>query len=131
MNSSHTGDGKSIVKQSWLYYLIIFLVIEKTIQHVVVTLAFYFNWTGIHTKVVVPPEILMVTGAVVAVLFGLALWAMITKQRWAINLVIALALFDIISEFVAQGRIDIVIVVSFIVAVILLGLALQYRKTTT
>jgi hypothetical protein len=42
--------------------------------------------------------------------------------------VIALALFDIIGEFVAQGKLDIMITVSFIVAIILLILASIYRQ---
>jgi hypothetical protein len=53
---------------------------------------------------------------------------MLTQQNWASNLVIALALFDMIGEFIAQGRIDIVITVSFLVATILLILALLYRR---
>jgi uncharacterized membrane protein len=50
------------------------------------------------------------------------------SSRWATNLVVALALFDIVGEFVAQGRIDIVVTVSFVVATILLIVALIYRR---
>ena len=114
-------------KPTWLKYVLIALLIEKTIQHIVVTIAFYFNWGDIGSTVVVDPNILMVLGALVAVLFAFSLWGMITQQKWAINLVIALALFDIIGEFVAQGTIAITITVSFLVAVILLVLALIYR----
>lgn len=115
-------------KLDWIYSLMILLIIEKIIQHIVVTLAFYFNWADIASTVVVSPTTLMILGALVAVLFALGLWGMIKKQMWAINLVIVLALFDIIGEFVAQGRIGILITVSFIVAVILLTLALIYRR---
>jgi hypothetical protein len=43
-------------------------------------------------------------------------------------LLIGLALFDIIGEFVAQGVISIVITVSFLVATLLLILTLVYRR---
>jgi hypothetical protein len=107
---------------------LIALILEKIVQHIVVTLAFYFNWADITSTVVVNPSLLMILGAVVAVLFILSLWGMITRQTWAINLVIALALFDIVGEFVAQGTIIIAITVSFVVATILLVLALLYRR---
>lgn len=115
-------------KTSWVKYILIALIIEKIIQHIAVTIAFYFNWRDIGSTVAVNPSILMILGAIVAVLFILSLWGMITQQKWVINLVIALALFDIIGEFVAQGKISIVITVSFLVATILLILALLYRR---
>jgi hypothetical protein len=65
---------------------------------------------------------------VVAVFFILGLWGMLTQKQWALNLVIGLAWFDIIGEFVAQGRIDIMINVSFLVALIILILSMIYRR---
>jgi hypothetical protein len=53
---------------------------------------------------------------------------MIKRKRWAIDLVIGLAFFDIIGEFVAQGTIVILITVSFLVATLLLILAFLYRR---
>ncbi|HEX6384509.1 MAG TPA: hypothetical protein VF177_07555 [Anaerolineae bacterium] len=111
-----------------VYVLLILLLVEKTIQHIVVTLAFSFNWKYIAATVAISPTVLMVLGAFVAILFGLSLWGMITKQKWAIKLIIALALFDMVGEFVAQGRLDIVITISFIVATLLLILAVIYRR---
>jgi hypothetical protein len=113
---------------NWVFYLLILLVIEKIIQHIFVTLAFYFNWANIVSTVVVSPTILIILGALVAVLFVLSLWGMIRKKTWAVNLVIALALFDILGEFVAQGQVCILINVSFVVATLLLILALSYRR---
>jgi hypothetical protein len=104
------------------------LVFEKIIQHIFVTLAFYFNWGQIGSTVAVNPSILMILGAVVAVFFVISLWGLITQRKWAINLVIALALFDIFGEFVAQGTIMITINVSFLVATSLLILALVYHR---
>jgi hypothetical protein len=63
------------------------------------------------------------------VLFSLSLWGIVTHRRWALNLVIVLAIFDIIGEFVAQGTLSIVVTVSFLVAILLLMLALLHRCT--
>ena len=116
------------MKPTWVYYVLILLVIEKIIQHIVVTLAFYFNWSDIASTVVVSPAILMVLGAIISALFVVSLWGMIAKRLWTVNLLIFLALFDMIGEFVAQGRIAIVLNVSFLVATLLLILSLAYRR---
>jgi hypothetical protein len=112
------------------YTLLILLIVEKIIQHIFVTLAFYFNWNEIASTVVVSPVTLMILGAWVDALFIVGLWGMLRKRSWAIKLVLALALFDILGEFVAQGRLDIVITVSFVVAVMLLILAVRYQRQT-
>jgi hypothetical protein len=115
-------------KIDWAGIILIVLICEKIIQHIAVTLAFYFNWKSIISTVKVDPAILMILGAIIAVLFMLSLWGMITQKKWALNLVLGLAVFDMVGEFVAQGRIDIVINVSFLVATLLLLLALQIRQ---
>lgn len=119
-----TGHGTT----AWLKYILIALVFEKSIQHSIVTLALFFNWAAIRSTVAVAPSVLIVLGTIVAGLFGVSLWGIVTQQRWAINLVIALAIFDMIGEFVAQGTLSIAVTVSFLVATLLLGLALLYRR---
>ena len=94
-----------------------------------VTAALAVNWQDIRSTVAVPPDALLVLGAIVAVLFGLALWGLIQRRRWAVNLVMALALFDMIGEFVAQGTIGIQLNVSFLVATVLLVLCLLDRRS--
>jgi hypothetical protein len=126
--SAGTSRTFETAKPSWLYFVLVLLMLEKIIQHIFVTLAFLFNWGDIASTVVVSPTVLMVLGGIVAVLFALALWGMLRKQAWALNLAIGLALFDIVGEFVAQGKIDISITVSFLVATILLILSLVYRR---
>ena len=116
------------MKSPWLSYLLIALVIEKIIQHLLVTLALYFDWATIDATVVIHPRILMVLGAMVTILFALALWGLFQERGWAVDLVTGLAIFDILGEFAAQGRLDIVINVSFLVAVALLILAILYRR---
>lgn len=116
------------MKTSRIYYALVVLLLEKCIQHIVVTLALYFNWSGIRSTVAVNPDVLMVTGAVLALFFVLSLWGLLTRKEWTLNLIIALALIDIIGEFVAQGTIFIVITVSFIVAWMILILVMVYRR---
>ncbi len=112
----------------WPRYLLLALLAEKVTQHIFVTLAFYFDWGGIRSTVAVSPAFLMYAGAVLAILFALALWAAAASRAWAANLVIALALCDIIGEFVAQGTVFITVTVSFIVATALLLLVLLARR---
>jgi hypothetical protein len=114
--------------RNWVWYALVILNIEKIIQHVFVTYAFWQDIGGIRSQVVVPPDALMIAGAGVAILFTLSLWGLLKNKLWSINLLIGLALFDIAGEFIAQGRIDIVIPVSFVVAVGILILALFYRR---
>ena len=127
-NIHHTAK---IGKPVWVKYLLIALIFEKIIQHIFVTVAFYLNWGNIGSTVAVSPRILMILGVPVAVLFMLSLWGIITQKKWATTLIIALALFDMIGEFVAQGKIGIMMNVSFLVATILLILSLFYRRQET
>ena len=115
-------------KTTWIMYGLIALILEKIVQHVVVTIALYRNIKDIRSTVAVSPDILMIAGGVVAILFALSFWGMIARKKWAINLVLGLALFDMVGEFVAQGKIMIVMTVSFLVATILLVLSLLYRR---
>lgn len=115
-------------KAARLRAVLILIVLEKIVQHFFVSVAFYFDVQGLQSTVVVDPQVLMITGLMVAVLFGLALWGLILNHPRAIDLIIALALFDIFGEFVAQGRVDVAITVSFIVAIALLAVALMFRR---
>ena len=100
------------------------LVLEKIVQHLVVTLAFYFNWAAIRSTVAINPSILLVLGAIVAVLFAVSFWGVRQQAKWGLPLVLALALFDIVGEFIAQETIMITFTASFFVATSLLILAL-------
>ncbi len=110
----------------WLKWIIVLLVIEKIIQHTAVTLAFYFDWSHIRNTVAVPADILMVLGGIVAILFAIALWGALTSRVWVRGLTMGLAIFDMVGEFVAQGKLDITINVSFLVAAALFVLSLRY-----
>jgi hypothetical protein len=114
-------------QKPWIRTVIIILICEKIIQHTIVTLAFYSNWNDIRLGVAVNPDVLMVLGGIEAVLFILSLWGMLSKRNWVTNLLITLALVDLVGECVAQGLFTFVITVSFLVATLLLILTLVYR----
>ena len=116
------------MKANWVYYGLVLLSVEKVIQHISVTLAFYFNWNDIASAVFVHPGLLMVLGGIVAILFAISLWGLVRKQASAVNLLLALAVFDLVGEFAAQGRIAIDMTVSFLAAMLLLILCLVYRR---
>lgn len=113
--------------RGWVWYIMLVLLAEKVIQHVFVTTAFFFNWGNIGSTVAVSPTALMIAGAGLAVLFALALWAVARGGAWATKLVVALALCDMVGEFIAPGTLAIDMNVSFIVATALLVLALLGR----
>ncbi|MDH5733583.1 MAG: hypothetical protein OEY88_07360 [Candidatus Bathyarchaeota archaeon] len=92
------------------------------IQHVVVSVSFFYNNSDIRSTVAVQYEVLMISGAIVAVLFAAALWGVIERRNWGLLLVAVLAAFDIVGEFIAQGTIFITITVSILVAIVLLVL---------
>lgn len=113
----------------WLRCAMILLLAEKIVQHVFVTLAFWFNWYNIAATVVVSPTVLMVLGALAALLYALALWGALRDKKWANLLAGGLALFDIMGEFAAQGTLAIQLNISFLVAALLLVLAfLNWRR---
>ena len=99
------------------------MLFEKVVQHAFVTWAFAADQFGIRESVAVDYRWLTVLGAIAGVLFGIALAGHLTGRRWAAWLALALAAFDIVGEFVAQGTITIQVNVSFIVAIIVLLIA--------
>ena len=111
---------ESSQKRSSVGYLLIILSLEKIIQHVFVSLSLLYDVGGVRSTVAVDYRALLVSGAVVAVLFVVAFLALVQKKRWGLYLVAFLAAFDIIGEFVAQGTAFVAINVSIIVAIILL-----------
>ena len=113
----------------WFGCLLIILLIEKVIQHLVVTVSFFYNTGDIRSTVAVDYNFLMISGAIVAILFAIAFYGVIKNKNWGIILAATLAMFDIIGEFIAQGTIMITITVSIVVATILLILCqLEYQN---
>lgn len=93
---------------------------EKFIQHMAVTVAFALNLRGIISTVAVNYQILMYSGLIIGVLY-LASFILIKNNSVKGRVLLAsMAVADVLGEFYAQGRLDIVITVSFIVAVTIL-----------
>ena len=113
-------------------WVLVVIAVEKAVQHVFITWAFAADRFELREQVVPPWEVLLVAGGVVAVLFVVAVVGLLRWQPWAPQLLVGLAVFDIVGEFVGQGTIMIEIVVSFLVAVALLILAVRalprYRR---
>lgn len=106
-------------------WVLIGIVVEKAVQHAFITWAFAADRFELREQVAPPWEVLMVSGGIVGVLFVVALVALIRWEPWAPSLLIGLALFDIVGEFVGQGTVIIDLVLSFLVAVALLILAVR------
>ena len=117
-------DGK---KPIFLYVLII-LSIEKVIQHLVVTYAFFIDLGGIRDTVVVDDRILMISGFIIGILFLINIPILYQRRRFSFILLFTLALFDFIGEFIAQGTLFIDVTVSFIIASTILLILLINRK---
>jgi hypothetical protein len=122
-------------KRMLISYLLIILVVEKIVQHTFVSLAFLYDIGGVRSTVAVDYRALMISGAVLAILFAIAIPALIQKKRWSLFLVVLLAVSDVIGEFIAQGTVFVAINISLIVAIILLflcifGLRIKLYPTT-
>ena len=111
-------------KRILINYLLIVLVLEKIVQHTFVSLAFLYDIGGVRSTVAVDYRALMISGAVIAILFVVALPALIQKKRWSSYLIALLAASDIIGEFIAQGTVFVTINISIVVATILLFLCI-------
>jgi hypothetical protein len=111
-----------VQKRSLFNYLLIVLSAEKAVQHAIVTLSFLYNLGNIRSTVAVDYRALTISGAVIAVLFAVSLWALFRGKRWSLFLVAFLAASDVIGEFVAQGTFLIEVTVSIVVAAALLSL---------
>jgi hypothetical protein len=96
------------------------LSVEKVIQHTFVTWAFVADRFEIRESVELDYRVLAAAGLGVGALFGVALYALIGALAWRYRLLIALALVDIVGEFLAQGTLAITLMVSFIVALVIL-----------
>ena len=128
-DTSDTSDTSMPKNGTWIRVLLVLLVIEKVIQHLVVTLALIFDLGGIRASLAHDYRFFLVAGAFEALLFAFGGWGVLRKKSWAGWLLLILALMDILGEFVAQGTLLITINVSFLVAVILLVVSLLYRST--
>jgi hypothetical protein len=104
------------------------LSVEKVIQHTFVTWAFVADRFEIRESVEPDYRVLVVVGLAVGVLFAVALLGLVRASAWRYQLLVTLALVDIVGEFIAQGTVVINVVVSFIVAVVILVAAARAER---
>ena len=123
------ADGGGAPGRSKSQILLLVLSIEKVVQHLFVTYAFAIDMGDIRDSVVIHHTPLMIVGFVVGLLFAVSARLQYRNERRGYLLLLYLALFDFIGEFVAQGTFAIEIVVSIIVAAIILATLFLNRKT--
>ena len=116
------------IKENFLLYILVFLSLEKFIQHVVVTYAFYVDLGEIRNTVMVDHRFLMISGFIVGILFLINIPFLLQRKRSSFSILFFLALFDFIGEFIAQGTLTINITLSFLVASIILLILIIERK---
>ena len=116
------------MKQNLLLYILVFLSIEKFIQHMFVSYALYVDLMAIRSTVVVDHRLLMVSGFIVGILFLVNIPFLLRRRRNSFRVLFFLALFDFIGEFIAQGTLAIDITVSFLVASIIILILIVERE---
>lgn len=104
------------------------LTVEKVVQHLFVSYAFYVDLGDLRSQVVPDYRILMAAGFIVFILFAAALYGLYVNSAWATRLVTGLAVFDVVGEFYAQGTLIIDITVSFVVAAVILLTIHLFRR---
>ena len=110
-------------------YILIFLSIEKFIQHMVVTYAFAVDIRKIRASVALDYRLFLVSGFIAGLLFLSNIPFLYQRKRFSFILLFGLALFDFIGEFIAQGTLFIDITVSFLVACVILLILMIYRNS--
>jgi hypothetical protein len=114
---------------------ILLLTIEKMFQHLLTVVFFVVDIPGIGRPDIGPTfqfsnATMAVLNVIVFILFGLGFWGRLQGKEWHRSLIIGLAIFDILAEFVFHGFFF--ITVSVIVSVILLVLfKLDANKSKT
>jgi hypothetical protein len=116
-------------KLSFPLILLMFLSLEKFVQHMVVTYAFVMDLRSIRQFVIFDYRIFMFTGFIIGILFLLSFVLMARRARFGLNLLFVLALFDFVTEFIAQGTLNIEITVSILVASLIIVVYLLARKS--
>lgn len=116
-------------KRSFPLVLLMLLSLEKFIQHMFVTYAFLVDLGGIRQLVSLDYRLFMISGFLVGILFLVSFILLIRRNQLGLNLLLGLALFDFVGEFVAQGTLFIAIPVSFVVASLIIIVLLVTRDS--
>ena len=111
--------------------ILILLLVEKTIQHALIAVAFFIAIPGVGTPDIgtrfdVSHPVMGVSNAILGILFGCAIWGISANKQWSKALILSLGVFDIAAEFIFHGLFFITF--SVIGAAILIILLLKYPK---
>lgn len=106
--------------QHWAQRVLVLLCVEKVAQHAVVTWALVTNRFGLRESLAVRYEVVAVAGGVIGVLYVVALGGLYAQWGAVPKLLTALALADIVGEFVVQGTLLITVTLSFVVAILVM-----------
>ena len=111
--------------------VLIILLVEKIIQHLFTAIAFIHDIPGIGTPDIgtrfeISNPVMAMNNAILIPFFVAAIWGIARDRRWAKILVILLAAFDIIAEFVFHGFFFITI--SVIVSLVTIIVLMRYRS---
>jgi hypothetical protein len=87
-----------------LIIILIILSLEKFIQHVVVTYAFFFDLSGIRNSVVVDYRYLMIAGLIVGFLFLINIPFVYQRKSFSFIVLFFLALFDFSVSSSPRGQ---------------------------
>lgn len=107
---------------------LLILSLEKFIQHIVVTYAFWMDLPSIREFVSFDYRIFTISGFIVGILFLANIPFLIKRRRFSLYLLLFLALFDFFGEFIAQGTLMIEITVSILVALLIILILIFFRK---
>ena len=118
------------MKEDKIKFILLFLCLEKIIQHLFVTYAFFKDISGIRSDMAFDYRYFMYMGLIIVVLFGLAFYGLYKEEKWGITLVFSMGWVDFIGEFIGQGGWLKFIPVSFIVAIIIIILSYRYHTIT-
>jgi len=115
-------------KRSFSYFLLLILAFEKFIQHMFVTFALITDLGRLRQQVSLDFRFFLISGFLVGILFLVAFFLLLRRNPLSLSLLLYLALFDFIGEFVAQGTIFNIITVSLLVATLILILLRLKRE---
>lgn len=107
---------------------LLLLALEKFVQHMVVTYGLVTDVSGVRSRVAADPRWLAGAGFVVGVLFLACAVGMLRARRWSAYGLLALALFDVAGEYVAQGTLAVQITLSFVVAWLIVLVVVAGRR---
>ncbi len=121
--------------QNLIRIILLILLSEKIIQHALTALAFINAIPGvgspsIGSRLEISDQVMAISNSILVVLFGLSILGIVKDKSWSKTLVIILAGFDIVAEFIFHGLFYITISVIVSAILILLMLIFPDKKTS-